>query len=628
VSFLYPLFLFGLLAAAVPIVLHLFRRKTEIVVDFPPMRLLQRAPVEQHHRRRLRELILLALRVTALALLALAFARPYLAATDGAVVAPVTVIALDTSLSMSAPGQWARAQQVAREAVQQASSTHSVALVTFADAATLVVPPTTDRGGVIAALEQAQPGSGGTRYRTALARAAEAIASGGGRIVVVTDLQQAGWEASDEGAVPDGIDVHVVEIAAPLNNLAVTSVRRDGDSLVAGIHNFGPQSGGVPVRLRVGERTLSTQSVPIGAQSAAEVRFATAVPARGSAIVEIDDADGYAGDNARFFVLDPAAPRPVFVVTAQPPDSSNAGLYVERALSVADDGRAFDARVVDGRAFSALPASTFADAAAVVVLGTTSLDRSGRDRIAAFLRGGGRVLLTLGPDLDVATLADTVGTSIEVSAEIPETSPRAVALVAADTRHPIFRPFANPTSALGDVSFERYRRLNVEGSGTVDEATAVLARFSGGSEALIERRVDRGRLLVFASDLDNRWNRFPLNPAFVPWMVETARYLAQGRDQRQSFTLPEVPTGVPAVAGIHQTGNRLVAVNPDIRESNPARTAPEEFVAAITRSAEVETTRATLAARDQEERQRLWQIGLLVMFVALASEGLIGRRAF
>ena len=35
VSFLSPLFLIGALAAAVPILLHLFHRKTEVVIDFP-----------------------------------------------------------------------------------------------------------------------------------------------------------------------------------------------------------------------------------------------------------------------------------------------------------------------------------------------------------------------------------------------------------------------------------------------------------------------------------------------------------------------------------------------------------------------------------------------------------------
>jgi hypothetical protein len=70
-----------------------------------------------------------------------------------------------------------------------------------------------------------------------------------------------------------------------------------------------------------------------------------------------------------------------------------------------------------------------------------------------------------------------------------------------------------------------------------------------------------------------------------------------------------------------------VAVNPDIRESNPARTTPDEFLGAVARTNEVAVTRAAAAAREQEERQRLWQIGLAVMFLALAGEGLVGRRA-
>jgi hypothetical protein len=68
-------------------------------------------------------------------------------------------------------------------------------------------------------------------------------------------------------------------------------------------------------------------------------------------------------------------------------------------------------------------------------------------------------------------------------------------------------------------------------------------------------------------------------------------------------------------------------VNVDIRESNPARTSVEEFSAAIPRRSAVSGGRAAVAARQQEDRQRLWQIGLLVMFLALAGEGLIGRKA-
>ncbi|HUE86586.1 MAG TPA: BatA domain-containing protein [Vicinamibacterales bacterium] len=620
-SFLYPLFLVGAAAVAIPILLHLFRRKTDAVVDFPAVQLLQTAPVEQHRRRRLREWILLALRVTALALLALAFARPYMPTVSAVIPAPVTVVALDSSLSLSAPGQFERAREIAREAVNDAPASHTVALVTFADSATLVVPPTSNRSLVLAGIDEAQPTAGGTRFRTALARSAEALASGEGQIIVVTDLQQTGWDAGDEGGVPQGIDVHVREVAAPAGNVAVTAARREGDAIIAGVHNFGGSLVRAPVSVWVGDNELGRQSVEIGPQAAADVRFVAPPPTQGGAEVRVEDAAGYQYDNSRYVVLAPPSAVPVFIVTAEPPAASNAGLYVERALAVADEGRAFAPRVIDGRAFSALADAEFGRPGAIFLLGTSTLDRTGRQRVAAFLGAGGRVLLTLGPDVDVATLADTVGTPVMFGADVAEPRARTVTLVAADTRHPIFRPFVNPTGALGDVYVERYRRLNDEAGRTV------LARFSGAGDALVEQVVERGRLLVFASDLDNRWNRFPLNPAFVPWVIETARYLAQGRDERESFTVPDVPSGIGVAPGLYQMGPRTVAVNPDVRESNPARTTLDEFVSGITRLNPVAATRAAAAARDQEERQRLWQVGLLVMLLALAGEGLIGRRA-
>src|SRR5436190_24042365 len=104
-SFLSPLFLVGAAAAAVPIVLHLLKREPEARVKFSAVNLLKRAPVEHTEKHRLRELLLLALRVAALVLVAVAFARPFTPSGQAATAA-VTVVALDTSYSMSAPGRF------------------------------------------------------------------------------------------------------------------------------------------------------------------------------------------------------------------------------------------------------------------------------------------------------------------------------------------------------------------------------------------------------------------------------------------------------------------------------------------------------------------------------------------
>jgi hypothetical protein len=377
----------------------------------------------------------------------------------------------------------------------------------------------------------------------------------------------------------------------------------------------------VPIRLRIGGREVAADAVEIAPQAAAEAQLTAVLPHRGAAEVTVEDPTGYQFDNTRYFVLDPPGAVPIFVITAAPPGSSNAGIYVERALAVADDGRAFKATVIDGRAFSMLTAEQFGQPGALIVLGTSSLDRAGREHVARYLESGGRALVTLGPDVDLDTLSDTVGVAVEIDRDDADTTERTVTLVAVDGRHPIFRPFLNPTGALGDVYVERYRRLN-EQSGR-----AVLARFSGAGIALTEQTVGRGRLLLFASDLENQWNRFPLNPAFVPWAIETARYLTQGREHRQSFTIPDVPSGAKSAPGVYETPAGRISVNADVRESNPARTSVEEFVGAIARLNRSAAIQARAESRQQEERQRLWQIGLTVMFLALAGEGLIGRKA-
>jgi hypothetical protein len=624
-SFLSPLFLLGALAVSIPIALHLFRRKTDAVVEFPAVRLLQKAPVERQRRRRLRELILLALRVSALVLLAVAFARPYIDRASGVVPAPTTVVALDTSFSLSAPRQFDAARAAARRAIEETPPTHTVALVTFADAATVTVPATTDRGAAVAAIDRAAPAPGGTRFRSALARAAEAASAGQGRIVVVTDLQQVGWDAADEGAVPDGLSVEVIEIPPPAGNLAVTSVRRDEQGVVVAVHNFGSRPHRAPVTMAVDGRTIASASVDLAPQAAAEVTLRGAIPASGGAEVRIEDPDGYQTDNVRFLALDPPSAVRVVVITSESPDSSNAGLYVERALMAAEGGRAFDVEVREGRDWSAAVPSQDPPGA-IVLLGTSSLDRGGRERVAGYLKDGGSVLLALGPDVDLATLADTVGMSLPVAPELVEAGERPATLVAVDGRHPIFRPFLGPSGALGDIQVARYRHLPDA------EARTVLARFSGGATAFTEQPVGQGRLLVFTSDLDNRWNRFPLNPAFVPWAIETARYLTQGRGSTASYTLPDVPGDVPPIPGVHARADasgqsRRVSVNVDIRESNPARTTADEFAQSVTRLHEVPAAVARTVAREQEDRQRLWQVGLALMVLALAVEGAIGRKA-
>src|SRR5471032_1090819 len=238
-SFLSPLFLAGAAAAAVPLVLHLLKREPEARVKFAAVKLIKQAPVEYTDRRRLRELLLLALRVTALVLLALAFARPFFATGAAVGSAGVTVVALDTSYSLAAPGRFERAKQLAKEAIAKAPAGDLVGVVTFADEAEIVAKPGSDRTLAVDAVEQAVTGFGATRYRAALSAASQHLAGRHGTFVVVTDLQEIGWDAGDRVSVPEGTTIQVADVGALPANLAVTALHPLADRIVATIHNGG-----------------------------------------------------------------------------------------------------------------------------------------------------------------------------------------------------------------------------------------------------------------------------------------------------------------------------------------------------------------------------------------------------
>ena len=154
VSFLIPAFLLGLAAAAIPVLLHLLKRTPAARRDFSAVFLIKKTPVEQTNRRMLREWLLLALRVTALVLLAVAFARPYLASTLVGVTGGLTVVAVDRSFSMSGQGRFDRARELAVNAVLAEDSSREVAVIAFDEGAVLVSEPSLDRQKALAAIAQ------------------------------------------------------------------------------------------------------------------------------------------------------------------------------------------------------------------------------------------------------------------------------------------------------------------------------------------------------------------------------------------------------------------------------------------------------------------------------------------
>src|SRR2546423_12539715 len=128
-SLLYPLALFGALALAAPLWLHL-RRKTETnLIKFSALRFLDDQPQPRRSPLRLRDVLLFALRALALLLLVGAFAWPYHPAADRQIVEESRVYILDNTLSHQAGGGFTRDRDRIAQEILRARGESQTALI-------------------------------------------------------------------------------------------------------------------------------------------------------------------------------------------------------------------------------------------------------------------------------------------------------------------------------------------------------------------------------------------------------------------------------------------------------------------------------------------------------------------
>ncbi|HET6558268.1 MAG TPA: BatA domain-containing protein [Prolixibacteraceae bacterium] len=101
-SFLYPAFLFALVALAIPVIIHFFNFRKYKTLYFSNVSLLKLIKQESRKKSRLKQLIMLAARLLALACLVFAFSRPYLPLNNRSSQAAqqVVTIFIDNTFSM------------------------------------------------------------------------------------------------------------------------------------------------------------------------------------------------------------------------------------------------------------------------------------------------------------------------------------------------------------------------------------------------------------------------------------------------------------------------------------------------------------------------------------------------
>ena len=337
-TFLHPLALLGLAAAAIPFLLHLFQRRTPPELEFPAVRYLAEAERRTARRLRLRHLLLLLLRTALIAVIVLAAARPLVPARgSGGTHAPTAlVVILDNSVSSGVTGGGRRALERLRLAARA-----SLAATSPADRVFLVLADGIVRGGtrdgLLAAVDSADPAPTRLDLVAAVERAVrvvEAEPHAAREVHLVSDLQASAL-AAGRMTPPPGVPVLVLEPAETVPNRGVTAAEvRDG--AVAVVVGGTPGSASGPVSLVVRGRDVARALAAPGQ----EVALALPALAPGWWTGEVRVApDELRADDVQPVVWR-VAPPPAVAAT---PD---AGPFVAAALAVLRDA----GRVVSGGA--------------------------------------------------------------------------------------------------------------------------------------------------------------------------------------------------------------------------------------------------------------------------------------
>jgi hypothetical protein len=676
-AFLTPLFLVGLAAIAVPVLIHLIQRERKRVVEFPSLMFVRRIPYQSVRRRRIRHWPLLLLRAAAIALIVAAFARPFLQRSAAATAitggAREVVILLDQSASMGYGDHWRRAQEAARAVVRGLGQDDRATFVLFARNAEENMRATSDRSRLEAAINAARVGSGATRYSPAL-KLAESIL---GRstlkrreAVLISDFQKSGWGGTEDARFAEGMTLNTVSVASPTTaNLSVPSVSfarasfsgQERVTVTAGLSNKGDDAlKDVPVTLTVDGHEIEARRATIAPHASASVSFTqfTLASANVRGVVRAGS-DPLPADNAFHFVLAPS--EPVSLVVIDGTDRSGASLFLSKALAIGTT----PAFQVDVTSMSRATAASF-DKRAVVILNDTMFPPAASGgALRRFVERGGGLLVVAGerttwPSTEADLLPGKLGATVD------RTSGRSGSFGYLDYSHPVFEVFKAPRS--GDFSAAHVFRYRALQAGPGDR---VLARFDDGAIAAVEKKLGAGRVIVWTSTLDDSWTDIALKPVFLPLVHQFTRYLAHYEPATSWFTVGQVLDLTARGKGridrvvVTPSGERLsktaagegaegllelneqgiyeirsavpasgrpeaIAVNLDPTESDLTALDTRELVATVTGHASDATVPAAtpqeMTREESEKRQSLWWYLLLTGLMLLAAETMIANR--
>ena len=544
--FLTPLFLIGLLAALIPVAIHLIRREKPPKVMFSTIRFLKKTSKKLVLFQHLQQIALLLLRAAVIVLLVLAFARPLFNQSVARLLdadPQSAVILLDLSMSMRWQDNFDQAKAEALAVVDRLSGGDELGLIAFSGAAEVVRELDTEDGQLRELIESFdEPGFGSTRYYPNLRLADQMLEDSryeNRAIYLISDFQEVGLQGADESwKLAPGVALYLIDVgSADSENLVLTDVRSPEQLLedsaqqqiLARVRSTGTQYlGSGEVSLSLNGQMVDRRPVDLTDRSEQVVTFAVDFEAEGDYVGEIRIAgDDFADDNAYYFTVDVLPKINVLLVNGEASDNwfDDEGHWFGLAVS-STDSSPFALQTIDP---AELSAAAMRQSDVVALLNVGELTSSQAAALGEYVVNGGSLLIAPGDRVDERAFNQQLGEISPARLEQVGLLGRDDYLVIADydRRHPILRPLGSDWSA----RFQGHWRL------TPSEDAKVLMQFDNTEAALVENDVGEGKVLLFASSLDLEWNNLALQGLFLPFVHETLRHLVRSEAGQSAYEI-------------------------------------------------------------------------------------------
>ena len=640
--FLNPLLLWGLLAASIPVLIHLINKRRHKTIQWAAMQFLLKATRESRGKKKLRHILILTCRALAIAALAFAAARPIVSGLIGWGGGSIdtVVLLLDRSASMETkPGDGlAPRRQIVIEKVRDTMKTLGATRLVLIDSAS-GKPQEIPSPDVLSEIAATAPTDTAADFPTLLARAAEFLADTTGRseVWLASDLQTSNWQPEDErwsaaraslAALPQKPAVRVLSLtgpAAPNTAIRILGSGRSGDEMLFDLEILRAAdargSATLPLTTQLnGTRTTETLTIP-GQSLRLQKRVTLASgSATGSGWLSIP-ADGNSRDNSTFFAYGPARPVKSVIVAA----AGEAADYLALAAAPPGFGNQATQRI------DPASAATLATGDVAAILWAAPLPTGpAHEAISRFLTSGGHVIF-----FPPATPSDN--SFLDLKWSNPTEAPAGKFFILKDWN----RSDGPLRDGIDGTPIPAERLKAICRQVPLGDAPA-LARWEDGEPFIARRILEQGTAWFLGSLPDYTWSNLGDADVLLPTVQ---RVIAAGADRFDASYLTTVgsaaaqplpgetrtrlddygtqdPANAAHESGIFRLGERLLAVNRPGQEDNPEILTREQLDQAL------DGTRYTLLdqagqADDPSLSRDVWRAFLIAVLFFLISEAIL-----